>query len=111
MRRADSHNRLHLLGALRIDDSVRWLVWNPGERVAVLLAHSLRGGEAIAEGCSERRHGLLGGARVAALTHCLCSARCRTTLLTSALTLGTSSSRKGTGRHRSITITPSRAIR
>ena len=46
---ADAHDLLHLGRVLRKHHRVRRLVGNPGERVAVLLAHRLRGDEAVAE--------------------------------------------------------------
>ena len=47
--RAQPHDLLHLFGGLRKDHRVRRLVGDPGERVAVLLAHRLRGDEPVAD--------------------------------------------------------------
>ena len=47
--RADAHDLLHVLGRLRKHHRVRRLVLDPGEGVAVLLAHRLRGHEPVAE--------------------------------------------------------------
>ena len=52
-RGADAHDLLHVLGGLRKHHRVRRLVGDPGERIAVLLAHRLRGDDAIAEGRGE----------------------------------------------------------
>ena len=49
MRGADPHDLLHVGDALRKHHRVRRLVGDPGQRVAVLLAHRLRGDEAVAE--------------------------------------------------------------
>ena len=47
--RAQPHDLLHLFGGLRKDHRIRRLVADPSQRIAVLLAHRLRGDEAIAE--------------------------------------------------------------
>ncbi len=46
---ADPHDLLHVGDALREHHRIRRLVHDPGQRVAVLLAHRLRGDEAVAE--------------------------------------------------------------
>jgi hypothetical protein len=49
---ADPNDVLHVLGALRVDDGVGWLIGNPCNGVAMLLTHRLRRDNAIAEGRS-----------------------------------------------------------
>ena len=53
IRRTDPHDLLNILGALRIDDRVRWLIGNPGDGVAMLLTHRLRGDDTVTEGGGE----------------------------------------------------------
>src|ERR1700691_1143393 len=50
--RAQTHDLLHLFGRLRKHHRIRRLIGNPGERVAVLLAHRLRSDKPVADfGC------------------------------------------------------------
>ena len=53
---ADAHDLLHVLGRLRKDHRVGRLVLDPGDGVAVLLAHRLRGHQPVAEARGERAH-------------------------------------------------------
>ena len=53
--RANADDLLHLFGALRIDHGVRRLVDDPGDGIAMLLAHRLRRHDAVAERRRERR--------------------------------------------------------
>jgi len=57
MLRADADDLLHVLRILRKNHRVGRLIGDPGERVAVLLAHRLRGDNAIAESCRQRGDG------------------------------------------------------
>src|SRR5262249_17517062 len=50
---ADADDLLHFFGALRIDNGIGRLVGNPGDGIAMLLAHRLRCHNAIAEGGGE----------------------------------------------------------
>ena len=111
LRAANAHDVLHVRRALRKHHRIRRLVGQPGERIAVLFAHRLRGDDTIAEFRGERRDGGSDRFRIAAAAHRLSSGRRLTTLVTSDVTLGTSSSRNGIGRHKSITMMPSRAMR
>src|SRR5262249_61835608 len=86
-------------------------VLDPRLRIAVLLAHLLRGDQAIAKTCSERRDCGLHGALVVPAGHGVSCGRRRPMLPTNEDSFGTSASRNGIGRHRSITMMPSRAIR
>ena len=52
---ADAHELLHVLLPLRKHDGVGRLVGDPGHGVGVLLAHRLRGHQAVAERRGERR--------------------------------------------------------
>src|SRR5690606_5548287 len=63
---ADAHDPLHVLGGLGIDDGVRRLVDDPGQRIAVLLAHGLRGDDAVAESRGQLRDRFGDDRRVAA---------------------------------------------
>ena len=47
--RTDAHGFLHIRGVLREHDRIRRLILDPGRGVAVLLAHGVRGHEAVAE--------------------------------------------------------------
>jgi len=64
---ADAHRIANVLGALRKHHCVRRLVLDPRQRVAVLLAHRLRGHQPIAEFGRQRadrgRDGFLVSAR------------------------------------------------
>ena len=51
---AQAHDVLHLFGGLREHHCVGRLVADPGQRVAMLLAHGLRRDEAIADLGGER---------------------------------------------------------
>ena len=53
VRPADTDDLLHLFGVLRIDDSIGRLVGDPGDGIAMLLAHGLRGDDTVAEGSSK----------------------------------------------------------
>jgi len=64
---ADAHDALHVLGRLRKHHRIGRLVRHPGERVAMLLAHRLRGDQAVAKGGGQLRDRLLNGGRVAAI--------------------------------------------
>ena len=66
VRGADAHDLLHVLGRLRKDHRVRRLVLDPGDGVAVLLAHRLRGHEPVAEFGGERGDGALDRLGIAA---------------------------------------------
>src|SRR5262249_19088334 len=52
-RRANAHDLLHFFGVLRIDNSIRRLVSNPGDCIAVLFTHRLRCHHAVAKSSSE----------------------------------------------------------
>ena len=54
MRGANPDDVLHLFGGLRKHHRVRRLVRDPGRGVAMLLAHRLRGDEAVAEPLRQR---------------------------------------------------------
>ena len=65
VRRADAHDRLHVLGGLRKHHRIGRLVFDPGGGVGVLLAHGLRGDQPIAELLRERANGGFDRLRVA----------------------------------------------
>ncbi len=78
--RADAHGVLHVLGGLRKHHRVRRLVLDPGEGVAVLLAHRLRGDEAVAELGGERADRGLDRLRISRLLDRLYRRQCHVVL-------------------------------
>ena len=77
VRRADADDGLHVVGVLRKHHRVRRLVGDPGQRIAVLLAHRLRGDDAVAERRGQRGDRRRDRGRIARLYRCLliCCAR------------------------------------
>ena len=80
---AQPHDVLHVLGRLRKHHRVRRLVGHPGQWYAVLLAHRLRGDQAVAEARGERGDDGGGGFAVALgplrrfnQGHCCCLCVC-----------------------------------
>ena len=71
VRRADADDGLHVVGVLRKHHRVRRLVGDPGQRIAVLLAHRLRGDDAVAERRGQRGDRRRDRGRIARLYRCL----------------------------------------
>ena len=64
---ANAYDLLHVCRGLREHHRIGRLIGHPGERIAVLFAHRLRGHQAVAEGSGQRSNDSLDRCRIAEL--------------------------------------------